>query len=175
MSESVSTIVDILRRTPSVLRAMLANLPDELTNTNYGRDTFSPADVLGHLIEGERYDWIPRARVILEQGEQQTFEPFDRYSMFESCKGMSITELLDTFEQLRTESLDVLQAMSLGADQLARTGRHPEFGRVTLGQLLSTWTVHDLHHTAQICKAMSYQYRDAVGPWRAYLGIIPTH
>ncbi len=175
MSESLSTIVDILTRTPSVLRAMLANLGDDLTHANYGRDTFSPVDVLGHLIEGERHDWIPRARVILEHGEQQTFKPFDRYSMFESCKGMSIAELLDTFEKLRAESLEALEAMSLGADELALTGTHPEFGRVTLGQLLSTWTVHDLHHTAQICKAMSYQYRDTVGPWKAYLGIIPSH
>ncbi len=161
-----------LRRTPTLLREMLTDLPDNWTRSNYGEGTFSPFDVVGHLIHGERTDWIPRARIILEHGEQRPFEPFDRYAMFEADKGRTMLELLDTFAMLRAENLIALQGMKLTAAELALTGTHPALGRVTMEQLLATWVVHDLNHLAQIAKALAFQYTDAVGPWREYLTIL---
>jgi len=165
-----------LRRTPSVLEHLLGSMPDAWTRANYGPQTFSPFDVVGHLIHGERTDWMPRLRMILEHGEAQPFEPFDRYAHYEASRGQSMTDLLQTFASLRAENLTALQSLQLTENDLQRRGTHPALGAVTLAQLLATWTAHDLHHIAQVCKAMSYQYRDAVGPWREYLGIIPqTH
>jgi hypothetical protein len=162
----------LLGRTPRVLEAMLAGLPDAWTLSHYGEGTFSPFDVGGHLIHGERTDWIPRARIILEHGERQPFEPFDRYAMFEASKGKKMAELLDTFTTLRTENLIALRAMKLTAVELALGGTHPTLGRVTMEELVATWVAHDLNHIAQVAKALAFQYADPVGPWREYLSIL---
>ena len=164
--------VAILRQTPATLNSLLRDLPEPWLVQNEGPDTWSPYDVIGHLIHGEETDWIPRAKIILEHGETRAFEPFDRVAMFENSKGKPIGELLDTFAQLRAENLRELQSLNLTADLLDKRGRHPELGVVTLRQLLSTWVVHDLGHIRQIVRVMSKQYRDAVGPWKAYLSIL---
>ncbi len=163
---------EILGRTPAVLDALLRGLPDGWVYTREGPEGWSPFDVLGHLIHAEETDWIPRARMILESGEARAFEPFDRFAMFEKSKGRTLAELLDTFGRLRARSLEELEGMSLTPALLARRGTHPELGAVTLGQLLSTWVVHDLGHLAQVVRVMSKQYAEAVGPWRAYLSIL---
>jgi DinB family protein len=162
----------ILRRTPRVLRELLRELPDVWTDATEGEGTWSPFDVIGHLIHGERTDWMPRVEHILKYGEAVTFPVFDREAMFAASKGRTLRELLNTFDRLRIESLDRLQALSLTDTDLARRGRHPEFGVVTMGQHLATWVAHDLGHTSQIVRVMARQYRDAVGPWRAYLTIL---
>jgi hypothetical protein len=160
---------DILRRTPATLNALLRHLPDEWALSNEGPDSWSPFDVVGHLIHGEETDWIPRARIILDYGESRPFEPFDRFAMFEKSSGKSLGELLDTFERLRGESLRELEEMSLTPEMLGKRGMHPELGAVTLSQLLSTWVVHDLGHIGQIVRVLAKQYGEAVGVWRAYL------
>jgi len=164
--------VEILSRTPATLDALLRDLPESWLIRNEGAETWSPYDVIGHLVYGEETDWIPRAKIILEHGEARAFEPFDRVAMFEESKGKSIGQLLDTFARLRAENLSELKALNLTADLLAKRGRHPELGVVTLSQLLSTWVVHDLGHIRQIVRVLSKQYGDAVGPWRAYLSIL---
>ena len=168
---------NVLQRTPATLHSLLGGLPDAWVFPNEGPDTFSPFDVVGHLIHGEETDWIPRAKMILEDVENRAFEPFDRFAMFEKSKGKSLGELLPRFEQLRAESLQQLEQMNLTPELLAKRGKHPELGIVTLSELLATWVVHDLGHIAQIVRVMSKQYGDAVGPWRAYLSILnrPTH
>src|SRR4029077_1678976 len=133
---------EILRRTPVTLNSLLRNAPETWLVANEGPDTWSPYDVVGHLIHAEETDWIPRARIILEQGERGTFEPFDRFAMFEKFKGKRLSGLLDRFEELREHSLKELELMNLTPELLERCGMHPELGRVTLGQLLSTWVVH---------------------------------
>jgi uncharacterized damage-inducible protein DinB len=163
---------EILRRTPATLNSLLRQLPEEWIVSNEGRDTWSPFDVLGHLIHGEETDWIPRARLILEYGESRPFAAFDRYAMFEKSRGKSLGDLLDRFEQLRVESLQALEEMNLRPEMLAKRGLHPELGVVTLSQLLSTWVVHDLSHTGQITRVMAKQYREAVGVWQAYLPVL---
>jgi uncharacterized damage-inducible protein DinB len=163
---------EILGRTPATLNSLLRDLSDDWILSNEGPDTWSPYDVVGHLIHGEEADWIPRARMILEHGETRAFEPFDRFAMFEKSRGKSLSELLARFEQLRGASLQELEAMNLTPETLAKRGKHPEFGAVTLSQLLSTWVVHDLGHIAQIVRVMSKQYRTAVGPWQAYLSVL---
>ena len=163
---------DILRRSPATLRSLLQDLPDQWLSSNEGPDTWSPFDVLGHLIHGEETDWVPRAKMILEHGEQRAFEPFDRFAMFEKSKGKSLRELLGTFERLRGESLRQLDEWKLTPELLAKPGKHPELGFVTLAQLLATWVVHDLNHVGQIVRVMSKQYGESVGPWRAYLSIL---
>ena len=163
---------NILRRTPATLTALLQDLPDEWLFSSEGAETWSPFDVLGHLIHGEETDWIPRAKIILEHGEERAFEPFDRFAMFEKSKGKSLRELLTTFEHLRGESLRQLDELYLTPELLAKRGKHPELGVVTLAELLSTWVVHDLSHIGQIVRVMSKQYAERVGPWRAYLPIL---
>jgi len=163
---------EILSRTPATLKALLGGLSDEWTLSNEGGESWSPFDIVGHLIHGEETDWIPRARMILEYGDERAFEPFDRFAMFEKSKGKSLGELLDRFEQLRTESLRELDAMKITPLMLSRKGKHPELGMVTLGQLLSTWVVHDLGHAGQIARVMAKQYGEAVGVWQAYLPIL---
>src|ERR1041384_4407878 len=163
---------EILSRTPATLKALLGGLSDEWTLSNEGGESWSPYDIVGHLIHGEETDWIPRAKMILEHGEARAFEPFDRVGMFEKSKGKSIAELLDTFATRRQESLHELNEMHLTPTLLEKRGKHPELGVVTLKQLLATWVVHDLGHVRQIVRVMAKQYRDAVGPWRAYLSIL---
>lgn len=163
---------DILRRTPATLNALLTDLPNNWVLSNEGPETWSPYDVVGHLIEGEETDWIPRARIILEQGEARPFDKFDRIAMFEKSKGKSLLELLAEFEKLRGESLRQLDEMKLTPELLQKQGTHPALGVVTLSQLLSAWVVHDLGHIRQIVRVMAKQYRDAIGPWTEYLTIV---
>ena len=163
---------EILRRTPATLDALLRGLPEEWAASNEGPDSWSPFDVLGHLIHGERTDWIPRARIIIEHGEARAFEPFDRFAMFEESRGKSLDELLDAFARMRAESLRELEALNLTPELLEKRGAHPELGAVTLGQLLSAWVAHDLGHVAQVVRVLAKQYGEAVGPWRAYLSVL---
>ncbi|MCH7840799.1 MAG: DinB family protein, partial [Planctomycetes bacterium] len=155
--------IDVLGRTPAVLRTMIGGLSDVWVLSNYGDKTFSPFDVVGHLIHGDRADWIPRAKIILAHGESKAFEPFDRYAMYEDSKGKSLADLLDTFETLRKQNIGELQAMQLTPEKLALRGTHPELGVVTMEQLLATWVVHDLNHIHQIAKSMAFQYCEEVG------------
>jgi len=163
---------EILRRTPATLNALLADLPNDWVLSNEGPETWSPYDVIGHLIEGEETDWIPRARIILEHGETRPFDKFDRFAMFQKSKGKSLLELLAQFEQLRGESLRQLDEMKLTPELLQKRGTHPALGVVTLSQLLSAWVVHDLGHIRQIVRVMAKQYRGAIGPWTEYLTIV---
>lgn len=165
--------IEVLSRTPAVVDAMLGGLSEPWVENNYGEKTFSPFDVVGHLIHGERADWIPRARIILEHGEARPFESFDRYAMYEASKGKSIGELLGEFADLRSANIVALEAMELTSEQLALRGRHPELGSVTLENLLATWVTHDLNHIHQIAKSMAFQYRGCVGPWAEYITILP--
>ncbi len=162
----------ILERTPAVLSAMLRDLGPAWTTTNEGLDSWSAYDIVGHLLHGERTDWIPRAQIILAQGEDRRFAPYDRFAQFTESAGKSLTTLLDEFAQLRATNLRTLADWNLGERELAQTGEHPAFGTVTLKQLLSTWVAHDLSHIAQVARVMAKQYRDAVGPWREYLPIL---
>jgi hypothetical protein len=163
--------IQILRRTPATLNSLLRDLPEPWLINNEGPETWSPNDIVGHLIHGEESDWIPRAKIILEHGEARPFDPFDRFAMLKS-KGKPMAELLDTFTRLRTQSLQQLESLNLTPDLLDKRGTHPEFGVVTLKQLLSTWVVHDLGHVRQIARVMAKQYRDEVGPWKAYLPVV---
>jgi hypothetical protein len=172
MSFTLDHSVEILERTPATLRAQLGGLSEFWILNNYGEKTFSPFDVVGHLIHAERTNWMTRARAILDQ-KPAPFPPFDRYAMYETSRGKSIDDLLEEFETLRRKNLDDLRALSLTERELNLTGTHPDFGLVTLRQLLATWVVHDLNHLHQIAKSMAYQYRDAVGPWRQFLTILP--
>ena len=172
MDFTFAAALPVLRRTPSVVRDLLADLPASWTDAVEGPNTWSPFDVVGHLIHGERADWMPRVEHLLRHGDTVPFPPFDREAMFTASRGKPLGELLDAFEQLRTESLERLAALSLTDADLSRSGRHPEFGVVTLGQHLSTWVAHDLGHVSQIVRVMARQYTDAVGPWKAYLSIL---
>lgn len=151
---------------------LLHDLPEPWLKSNEGGNTWSPFDVVGHLIHAERADWIPRASIILEHGESRPFDPFDRFAQFEESKGKTMAELLKTFAELRQGSLEALAQMRLTEEQLALAGTHPAFGRVTLGQLLATWVVHDLDHIGQIARVLAKQYTHEVGPWIEYLSIL---
>ena len=161
----------LLARTPATLDALLRDLPQPWIAATEGPDTWSPFDILGHLIHGDRADWIPRARRILDDGESRAFDPFDRFAQFEESRGRSLPQLLDEFARVRAESLRALEALSLTEADLDRLGRHPDFGPVTLRQLLATWVAHDLDHLMQVARVMGGRYRTDVGPWRAYLRI----
>jgi hypothetical protein len=162
----------LLRRTPLVLDALIRGLPDAWVRENEGPDTWSTFDVVGHLVEAEEMNWIPRARHLLAHGESAVFPPFDRFGFVEKSKGRSMTAMLDTFEEARARSLRDLDQLRLTPGDLRRKGTHPEFGPVTLGELLATWTIHDLNHLRQIVHVLARQHAAAVGPWRAFLGIL---
>jgi hypothetical protein len=162
----------VLERTPATLRAMLSGLGPEWIEQNEGPETWSPFDIVGHLIHGERTDWVARAEIILAQGENRRFTPFDRTAMFDESKGKSLSQLLDEFESLRKSNLETARSWSLSEQQLELHGEHPKFGSVSLRQLLATWVAHDLSHIAQIARVMAKQYRDSIGPWREYLPIM---
>ena len=164
--------VALLERTPSLLDAQLRGLPEPWLSCDEGPKTWSPFLVVGHLIHGEKTDWIPRARRILDEGETRPFEPFDRFAQIEATKGRPLADLLDEFAILRRASLDELAAMNLGEKELDRRGRHPELGAVTLRQLLATWVAHDLDHVQQIARVMAKRYAGECGPWSAYLRIV---
>jgi hypothetical protein len=162
----------VLERKPAVLDALLRDQPREWTHRDEGPDTFSPFDVVGHLIHGERTDWIPRARIILEHGEARAFDPFDRFAMRTDLGDRTMNELLDTFAAERTRTLRELAGLGLTEADLARRGLHPRLGPVTLGQLLATWVIHDLGHLRQVTRVMAKQWRDEIGPWREYSPIV---
>ena len=162
----------VLRRTPAILCNMLQDLPTCWTGAVEGPDSWSPFDVVGHLIHGERTDWISRVQHMLRHADVVPFSSFDRQAMFAASRGVSLSALLDTFGQLRVENLNRLVALGLTDSDLARRGRHPELGVVTMGQHLATWVAHDLSHVGQIARVMARQYSEAVGPWRAYLSIL---
>jgi hypothetical protein len=162
----------ILERTPRVLRTLLSGLSSEWINGNEGAESWSPYDNVGHLVHGEKTDWIQRAEIILAQGEDRRFTPFDRFAQFRDSAGKPLDDLLDEFERVRTANVETLRGWNLTEAQLALEGIHPAFGQVTLRQLLSTWVAHDLGHIAQISRVMAKQYRDAIGPWRAYLPVM---
>ena len=164
--------IDILARTPATLDALLRGLPGSWITSHEGGDTWSPFDIVGHLIHGEQTDWLPRAKIILEHGDARPFERFDRLAQFGASTGQTLETRLDEFASLRRRSLEELRALQLTPADLDRPGRHPELGPVTLGQLLATWTAHDLDHVMQVTRVLGRQYSDAVGPWRAYLRII---
>jgi hypothetical protein len=162
----------ILERTPGTLRVLLHGLSDPWIHGNEGPETFSPFDVVGHLIHGEETDWIPRARIILEHGEARPFTPFDRFAFREKSRGKTLDELLATFQRHRERNIEILKGLDITPEQLDLKGTHPELGPVTLGQLLATWAVHDLGHLGQIARVMARQYGSEVGPWREFLSIL---
>jgi len=162
----------ILARTPATLDAMLRGLSDGWIAANEGDNTWSPFDVVGHLIHGERTDWMPRVKIILEHAESRVFDTFDRFAQFAASEGKTLENLLDEFATLRRNNLQELKELRLTDTDLDRRGRHPAFGVVTLRQLLATWVAHDLDHVVQISRVLARQYSDEVGPWRAYLRII---
>jgi len=172
MDFEIGKAIQVLERTPRTLIAFLAGLPPEWTIATEGPQTWSAVDVVGHLLHGEETDWIPRARTILEHGETRPFEPFDRLGQFTRYRGWTLDALLSGFAAARATSLATLNGWSLSSEQLARRGRHPDFGVVTMSQLLATWVVHDLGHIGQIARVMAKQYGTAAGPWRAYLPVL---
>jgi hypothetical protein len=171
-SFALDEAVAVLARTPATLDALLRGLPDGWIAANEGGGTWSPFDVVGHLIHGEHTDWLPRARIILEQGEARPFDKFDRFAQSALSKGRTLASLLDEFAALRQDNLRQLAALGVTGADLDRRGRHPELGVVTLRQLLATWVAHDLDHVVQVSRVLARQYSDEVGPWRAYLRII---
>jgi len=174
---NLAEAIAVLSRTPATLSALLRGLPETWVRCNEGRskegeDTWCAFDIVGHLIVGERTDWMPRVRIILENGEARPFDPFDRLAQLKESQGKSLDRLLDDFAHLRGESLAALEALNLQPEDLSRRGKHPALGVVTLSELLSTWAVHDLTHLHQLSRVMAHRYRDAVGPWKDYLGVL---
>jgi hypothetical protein len=172
MEHSLPHTIALLTRTPAVLDELLRDLPESWSSRNEGENTWNAFDVVGHLIHGERTDWMPRARMVLHFGESRTFDPFDRFGHARESQGKSLGELLDEFARLRSENLRELRALNLTQTDLARRGRHPALGVVTLSELLATWAIHDLTHLHQIARVMAHQYRETVGPWSKYLGVL---
>lgn len=172
MEQKLDSTIALLARTPAVLNALLRDLPDAWSLQNEGEKTWSAFDVVGHLVHGERTDWMPRARIILQFGEARAFDPFDRFGQQRESVGKSLAALLDEFAGLRRENLSELSTLNLRSQDFARCGRHPALGVVTLSQLLATWAAHDLTHLHQVTRIMAHQYRDAVGPWSKFLGVM---
>ena len=172
MKFQLEEAIPVLRRTPATLRSLLAGLPEVWVASSGDRDSWHAYDIVGHLVHGEQADWIPRARIILEHGTQKPFEPFDREVQFEDSEGKTLATLLDEFESLRGQNLVRLESWDLSEADLDKKGTHPDFGQVTFGQLLATWTVHDLNHIFQICRVMARNYTDEVGPWIDYLAVL---
>ena len=172
MEHNLQHTVALLTRTPAALDALLRDLPETWTLGNEGEKTWSAFDVVGHLIYAERVNWIPRAKILLQFGETRPFEPFDRLGHVRGSQGKSLGQLLDEFARVRAESLAELRALDLRPEDLKRRGRHPAVGAVTLSELLATWAAHDLTHLHQISRIMACQYREAVGPWSKFLGVL---
>jgi hypothetical protein len=169
---SLPDTIAVLSRTPATLNALLRGLPDIWMRSNEGKDTWNAFDIVGHLIHAERADWMPRLRIILNSGEARPFDPLDRLAQLKESRDQSPEQLLDDFIRLRSENLAALQALNLTPEDWTRRGRHPALGAVTLSQLLATWAVHDLTHVHQLSRVMAHQYRDSVGPWSAFLGVL---
>ena len=168
----VDDAVALLSRTPKILVVWLRGMPGIWGERNEGKDTWNAFDIVGHLISGERTDWMPRLRIILEHGEARAFDTFDRFAQEQESKGKTLDQCLDEFAQLRHENLAALKELKLQSSDLERRGKHPALGAVTLSQLVATWAVHDLTHIHQLSRVMAWQYRDEVGPWSAYLGVL---
>lgn len=174
MKFELETALGMLQDTPSILQVWLGHLPRDWLHAREGEDTWSAFDVLGHLIHGEKTDWIPRAEIILSDRESRRFEPFDRFAMFAESRGKSMEDLLDTFTELRKNSLSRLRELQISPSDYDKTGEHPDLGTVTLRQLLATWVAHDLNHLGQIAEVLARQYTREVGPWKAFLGILES-
>ncbi len=172
MNFDLQKSIEILSRTPFVLEALLSNLSSDWWQNNEGKDSWSPYDVLGHLIHGEKTDWVVRAKIILSDSADKTFEPFDRFAQMQRDEQKTIEDLLQEFKMLRAANIKELQSLAINAQTLSWKGIHPALGEANLKELLSTWTVHDLGHIAQITRVMAKQYQTEVGPWKAYLGIL---
>jgi uncharacterized damage-inducible protein DinB len=172
MEQNLEQTISLLSRTPAALNALLRDLPNEWTFRSEGENTWSVFDVLGHLVHTERTDWMPRAKRLIEFGETKPFDPVDRWAQVRENEGKSLGELLDEFARLRSETLAELRALKLQEKDFDRRGRHPGLGPVTLSHLLAAWTVHDMTHLHQISRILAHQYRDAVGPWSAFLGVL---
>lgn len=172
MKFDIANATEILLRTPKVLRSLLAGLNDEWIMSNEGHETFSPFDVMGHLIYGEKTDWVPRAKIILSNDEDKTFKPWDRFAQYEESKGKSLSQLLTEFEEIRRANVEWLLAANISTNDFEKTGIHPNLGVVTLQNLLSTWVVHDLTHIAQITRVMAKQYKEEIGPWMDFFRIL---
>lgn len=172
MEFQLTQALEVLERTPAAFRALLGGVTEAWTAPNEGPETFSAFDNVGHLVHLERTDWIPRARIILEQGPDRTFAPVDRFAQYRESQGKTVADLLDELARLRAENLQTLRGWALTDDELTLEGEHPALGPVSLRELLATWVAHDLGHLAQTARVMARQYRDEVGPWRAYLPIL---
>src|SRR5688572_19148448 len=172
MKFNIDKAMPILERTPVIVTMLLKDLDNDWIYSNEGPDTWSPFDVVGHYIHGEKTDWIPRLNIILGEQDDKRFVPFDRFAQFRDSKGKSLDELLDEFTRLRSENIDKLKKVTLDESTLSKKGIHPAFGEVTLEQLLSSWVVHDLGHISQITRVLAKQYKEAVGPWTEYMGIL---
>ncbi len=172
MKFSIDTALEVLERSPVVLDALLSNLSDEWIYSNEGDNTWSPFDVIGHLIHGEKADWVERLNIIYRDGKNKTFEPFDRFAQFEDCKGKSMSQLLNEFKTLRQQNITYLKTLNLTDKDFNLKAAHPSLGEVSLMQLLATWVTHDLGHIAQISRVMAKQYKDEVGPWREYISVL---
>lgn len=172
MKYSSERSVEILERTPTVLKTLLSDLDDGWVMANEGPETFSPYDVVGHLIYGEKTDWVVRAKIILEFGLAKPFEPWDRFAQYKESKGKTLQQLLDEFERVRNENIKWLRSLNLTEADLDKKGMHPALGEVTLRNLLSTWVVHDLTHLAQITRVMAKQYKEEMGPWPEFFRIL---
>ena len=170
---SIDKALEVLEQTPETLSLFLKNLSKEWTFANEGENTWSPYDIIGHLIHGEKTDWIPRLNKILHD-EDKNFDPFDRFAQFENSKGKTLRVLLTEFKILRVNNINYLKSLNLSHHDLERIGIHPEFGEVTVKQLLATWATHDLGHIAQISRVLAKQYKDQVGPWTQYISILNT-
>jgi len=172
MEQNLPQTLALLARTPAALDALLRDLPETWTLCNEGENTWSAFEVVGHLIHGERTDWMQRVRVVLQFGETREFNPFDRGGHKREIHDKSVGQLLDEFARIRAENLGELRALNLRPEDLARRGRHPTLGIVTLSELLAAWATHDLTHLHQISRVMAHQYREAVGPWSKFLGVL---
>jgi hypothetical protein len=172
MNFNLTKSLEVLERTPQVLTTLLSGLSDDWILNNEGEESWSPYDVIGHLIHGEKTDWLVRTEIILADKSDKTFDLFDRFAQFEESKGKTISQLLADFQELRNNNLTALKSKEITSADLMKTGIHPAFGAVTLEQLLATWVAHDLGHIAQVARVMAKQYKEEVGPWREYLPIL---
>ena len=172
MEQTLEQTLALLQRTPAAVDGLLRGLPEAWTSRNEGDKSWSAFEIVGHLIDTERTNWIPRAKFLLKHGESKAFEPFDRGGLVGETQGKSLGQLLDEFARLRAENIEKLQAMKLRPEDLERRGRHPSLGTVTLSQLLATWAVHDMTHLHQLSRVLAHQYREAVGPWIKFLGVL---
>ena len=172
MKFSIDKSIEILERTPAVLKTLLEGLSDEWVMNNEGPETFSPYDVIGHLIHGEKTDWVVRAKIILEFGLSKPFVPWNRFAQYEESEGKSLQQLLNVFEKVRKDNMNWFKSLQLTDEDLERKGLHPVLGEITLRNLLSTWVVHDLTHIAQITRVMAKQYKEEMGPWPEFFRIL---